>query len=258
MYKDAAHKTIFHEILGSDLPESEKSPSRLWQDGQVTVIAGTLTTASALSYATYCFLTQPDVLRQLREELQRAIPDPRRLPPLATLEQLPYLRSCIKEALRLSNGVSSRLQRIDPDKPILFTDRAMKKGKAYVLPPGTPISMTGMLMHTDPTVFKAPEVFNPQRWLDRPGLEKYLVPFARGSRQCIGMDLAYAELYVTLALVFRLYGSKEVRMDGDRGYLELYDTQFERDIEIVGDGITPLNRKESNGLRVRVRNLGQD
>jgi cytochrome P450 len=253
MYKEAAHKTIFHEILGSDLPESEKSPSRLWQDGQVTVIAGTLTTASALSYATYCFLTQPDVLKRLREELQTAIPNPSRLPPLATLEQLPYLRSCIKEALRLSNGVSSRLQRIDPEKPILFTDKVMNKGKPYLLPPGTPISMTGMLMHTDPEVFEEPDVFNPQRWLDHPGLEKYLVPFARGSRQCIGMDLAYAELYVALALIFRLYGSKEVKMDGDQGYLELYDTEFERDIEIVGDGITPLNRKESKGLRVRIR-----
>jgi len=253
MYKDAAHKTIFHEILASNLPDSEKSPSRLWQDGQTTVIAGTLTTASALSYATYYFLTQPDVLKQLRDELRAAIPDPTRLPPLATLEQLPYLRSCIKEALRLSNGVSSRLQRIDPEKPILFTDKVMKKGKVYVLPPGTPISMTGMLMHTDPEVFEAPMVFNPQRWIDRPGLEKYLVPFARGSRQCVGMELAYAELYVALALIFRLYGSKEVTMDGDRGYLELYDTQFARDLEIVGDGITPLTRKESNGLRIRVR-----
>lgn len=253
MYKDAAQKTIFHEILDSDLPEPEKSPSRLWQDGQVTVIAGTLTTASALSYATYCFLTQPDTLKQLRDELRTAIPNPSRLPPLATLEQLPFLRSCIKEALRLSNGVSSRLQRIDPEKPIVLTDRIMNKGKDYVLPPGTPISMTGMLIHTDPEVFEAPGVFNAQRWLDNPRLEKYLVPFSRGSRQCIGMDLAYAELYVALALIFRLYGSKEVRMDDDRGYLELYDTEFERDIEIVGDGITPLNRKESKGVRVRVR-----
>lgn len=253
MYKDAAQKTIFHEILASDLPESEKTPSRLWQDGQVTVIAGTLTTASALSYATYCLLTQQDILKRLREELRTAIPDPNRMPPLATLEQLPILRSCIKEALRLSNGVSSRLQRIDPDKPIVFTDKIMNKGKDYVLPPGTPISMTGMLIHTDPAVFEAPYVFNPQRWLDHPGLDKYLVPFARGSRQCIGMDLAYAELYISLALIFRLYGGNEVWMEGDRGYLELYDTQFERDIEIVGDGITPLNRKESKGLRVRVR-----
>lgn len=33
------HSTIFHEILSSKLPPEEKSSTRLWQDGQVTVIA---------------------------------------------------------------------------------------------------------------------------------------------------------------------------------------------------------------------------
>ena len=113
--------------------------------------------------------------------------------------------------------------------------------------------MTGMLIHFDATVFPEPLVFNPDRWLDTPGLEKYLVPFSRGTRQCIGINLAYAEIYVTLAMIFRSYGSAGVRFDGDKGYLELFDTEWARDVEIVGDGITPLNRKGSKGIRIQVK-----
>lgn len=252
-YKDSSHRTIFHEILNSDLAAVEKSPSRLWQDAQVTVIAGTLTTASALSYTLFCLLSHPPELRRLRSELETAIPNPNRIPQLATLEQLPFLTTCIKEGLRLSNGVSSRLQRIDPDNPIVFTDRTKNIGKRYILPPGTPLSMTGMLIHQDANIFPEPLVFNPDRWLDNPGLDKYLVPFSRGTRQCIGINLAYAEIYITLAVIFRLYGSPEVNKKGDRGYLELFETEWARDVEIVGDGVTPLHQKESKGIRIKVK-----
>lgn len=219
----------------------------------MTIIAGTLTTASALSYTLFCLLTQPDRLTRLKAELRVAIRDPSSLPQLATLEQLPFLTACIKEGLRLSNGVSSRLQRIDPNEPIVFTDKFKHRGKRYILPPGTPLSMTGMLIHFDESVFPNSLVFDPDRWLDHPGLEKYLVPFSRGTRQCIGMNLAYAEIYVTLAMVFRSYGSAEVRNPDDRGYLELFETEWERDVQIVGDGITPLNSKGSKGIRVKVK-----
>lgn len=252
-YKDASHQTIFHEILNSDLPPTEKSPSRLWQDAQVTVIAGTLTTASALSYTLFSLLSQPSLLRRLRSELETAIPNPKRIPQLATLEQLPFLTACIKEGLRLSNGVSTRLQRIDPDNPVVFTDRTRNIGKRYILPPGTPLSMTGMLIHQDASIFPEPLLFKPDRWLDNPGLEKYLVPFSRGTRQCIGINLAYAEIYITLAVIFRLYGSPEVKKKGDRGYVELFETEWARDVEIVGDGVTPLHRKESQGIRIKVK-----
>jgi cytochrome P450 len=35
--------------------------------------------------------------------------------------------------------------------------------------------------------------------------EKCLVPFSRGSRTCIGQNLALCELYVTLGTVFRRF-----------------------------------------------------
>jgi cytochrome P450 len=218
----------------------------------VTVLAGTLTTASALSYTFFSLLSQPYLLRRLRTELQIAMPNPKQAPPLATLEQLPFLTACIKEGLRLSNGVSTRLQRIDPDNSIVFTDKTRHKGKTYILPAGTPLSMTGMLTHLDENVFPDPLAFRPHRWLDGSAQDKYLVPFSRGTRQCIGINLAYAENYLTLAMLFRVYGSPEVRMKGDLGYLELFETEWGKDVEIVGDGVTPLNREGSKGIRVKV------
>lgn len=175
-----------------------------------------------------------------------AIPSPSTSVPVATLEQLPYLTAIIREGLRLSNGVSSRLQRIAPSEDLVYTTPSKK---VYTIPRGTPVGMTGMLMHYDPSLFAEPNSFRPERWTENPGLEKFLVPFSRGSRHCIGINLAYAELYLALATVFRVWGSKECK--GEKGYLELWETD-DRDWEIVGDGITPLVWKGSKGIRVKV------
>jgi cytochrome P450 len=248
--------TIFNEILNSDLPDNDKSFDRLWQDGVVTVIAGTLTTAAALSEITFHLLRQPEELRKLKEELAKTIPDSGNLPATSKLEQLPYLTGIIKEGLRLSNGISTRLQRIATQETLVYTDKTPdenvgEKEKQYLLRPGIPLSCTGMLIHLSPTYFKDPMEFRPQRWIENPGLDKYLVPFSRGTRQCVGINVAYAEIYLTLARVFSQYGSEDVKFPNDKGWLELHETTY-RDIEIIGDGVTPLYRAESNGVRIRV------
>lgn len=65
------------------------------------------------------------------------------------------------------------------------------------------------------------------------------------------MPLAYAELYLALARLFRVYGSREVQGDGDRGVLQLWETG-QVDVDIVGDGITPLVIEGSKGIRIKV------
>ncbi len=148
----------------------------------------------------------------------------------------------------MAYGVSHRLQRS-------FPDRAITYGK-YVIPPNTPVSMTSVLIHENPEIYPEPRKFNPERWLLRSPdndklssdaqlhmnthLLKYLVTFSRGTRACVGMNLAYAELYLTLANVFRKFE------------LELYETTRERDIDVVHDFFNPSPRLDSVGLRVRV------
>lgn len=107
----------------------------------------------------------------------------------------------IKEGLRLSFGVIGRLPRVVP------ASGAELHG--YHLPAGTIVGMSSWLMHRDPEVFPDPMKFDPERWLKSPAefrrLEHNMVPFGRGTRQCVGMPLAYTELYVTLATLFRRY-----------------------------------------------------
>jgi len=96
----------------------------------------------------------------------------------------------------------------------------------------------------DPEIFENPKDFRPERWLaDNPTLahiSHYWMPFSRGSRSCIGLNLALCEGYLTYATLFR-------RFD-----LELYDTNEERDIEVVRDGFVGEPVKESPGVRVKV------
>ncbi len=170
----SGQKTLFQELLTGSLPPEEKGLKRLVDEGQTMIAAGQQTTAHHLQTVTYHVVADPEIHGRLRVELESAIPNTASLPSLAQLEKLPYLRAVILEGHRFSHGVVSRLPRIAPDQPLHF--------KGWVIPAGTPVSMTSVIQHADPTKFPEPERYNPDRWLDAPErLEKYLVSFSRGT-----------------------------------------------------------------------------
>jgi cytochrome P450 len=50
--------------------------------------------------------------------------------------------------------------------------------------------MTGVFMHHNEDIFPDSQSFIPERWMDpdqRKYLERYMVAFSKGSRQCIGI-----------------------------------------------------------------------
>ena len=252
-YSDLVHPTLFHEILQSNLPESDKSVSRLKDEAAIVVGAGTLTTSWALSVALFHLLASPRILAKLKTELKSAVPDPDAMVPLPVLEKLPYLNAVVQEAIRLSYGVASRLQRISPEKPMLFKD--LNSGKKWIIPPNTPVGMTSVLIHQDESIFPDAVSFVPERWMQNPRLDRYLISFSKGSRQCLGINLAYAEMYLCLAGIFSRFGSggdDGVRMKGDEGVLKLFETGL-RDVEIHADGFVPLPAEGSLGVRIQVR-----
>lgn len=153
----------------------------------------------------------------------------------------------IKEGLRLGCGVTSRLQRISHE-PLLFPD--LTNHRDWIIPAGTPVSMTSILIHHDESIFPNSEEFRPERWED-PLLERYLVAFSKGSRQCLGMNLAWTEMYLWVSGVFRRFGSKDIRFEGDEGALELVGTDLE-DVRIVADRFVPIVKEGSKRVRVRV------
>ncbi|KAL3427154.1 cytochrome p450 [Phlyctema vagabunda] len=226
--------TIFHELLSSNLSEEDKTLSRLWQEGQVVIGAGAETTAACLAITAYHLLSNPDKLRRLKDELETAIPDKYEVPKLGVVEKLPYLSAVILESLRISTPVSSRLQRVAPNEILRFQD--------WDIPAGTPVGMTALLLHNDESIFPDPESFLPERWLSDGesgrNLERYLVAFSKGSRQCVGLNLARAELSLVNATMFR-------RFD-----MALFDVDFERDVAIKHEMFLPQPSRASKGIRV--------
>ncbi|KAL4941779.1 hypothetical protein BDV06DRAFT_235807 [Aspergillus oleicola] len=247
------YRTIFHEILDSKLPPAEKVLERLADEAAVTLAAGTLTTAWVLTVGIYFIVATPSILRKLKSELETAIPDPdiHTRAALTTLETLPYLRACVQEAIRLGYGAPGRVNQIAPEEAMPVRS---SNGRTLVIPPGTPTSMTVYLVHHDETLFPNSKSYKPERWIENPRLDKYLFGFGKGSRACAGINLAYAELTIALARLFRVYGTSEVKEANDVGRLELYDTGYE-DVECVGAMVLPRIRDATRGVRMTVRSL---
>ena len=86
-------KTIFHEILKANIPESEKETRRLADEAMVLLIAGMETTAQTLAAITYRLLTNPPILKHLKKELENALPHPTDIPEASKLDGLPFLVS---------------------------------------------------------------------------------------------------------------------------------------------------------------------
>ena len=72
--------------------------------------------------------------------------------------------------------------------------------------------MSAWLMHREPSAFPDPDKFDPERWLDADKTaycERFMVPFSRGNRMCIGQPLAMAELYIAIGELFRRFDDLE-------------------------------------------------
>ncbi len=174
------HPTIFHELLESDLPPEEKGVQRLGDEAQTILGAGLETTAWALTVATFHILNNPNILNKLRHELEQAIRDPYEEVEWQRLEKLPYLTACIQETLRLSYGVTARHPRISNQAPIKY--------KEWLIPPGTPVSMSTIDIHHDENIFPESHKYIPERWLENPQfLTRYLVSFGKDARSCLGI-----------------------------------------------------------------------
>ncbi|KAL8759742.1 MAG: hypothetical protein Q9199_000548 [Rusavskia elegans] len=233
-YKETtARPSMIKSFMDSPaLPESEKTPSRIKAEAQITIGAGTLTTTHALKAATYHMLVNPDVHSQLMTELEDRIRDSNKPPILMDLEQMPYLQAIMHETLHIFYGVSHRLQSNFPNRTPQY--------KHIAIPPGTPISMSQLHIHDNERYFPDPYKNNPGRWQGPNPRYKYLVPFGKGSRMCVGMGLAKAELLATLANMFCRFGRE----------MELFERERESDIDTVYDAFNPMPCREKIGLMV--------
>ncbi|TVY34214.1 Cytochrome P450 monooxygenase [Lachnellula subtilissima] len=233
-FKDVKYRTIFHDLLDSPiLPESDKSVDRLWQEAQLLMAAGTVTTATSIASALVYLLLDPKRMSVLLDELETAMPDITKPKNGTELAQLPYLSAVVHEVLRLVTGVSYRLARSAPHESLQVGE--------WTIPPNTAVSMHAPLIHHSPDVYPEPWSFIPERWLPTPtpaglperpahipaGNHKYLVPLSKGTRQCLGQPLAYAEVHMTIAYILRTF--VRVEKDGNGEALPR-DTDLKREL----------------------------
>lgn len=154
--------TVFVSMLDADVPPSEKSVSRLTEEGFTLTGAGTMTTANALNSIVYYILSQPDCLARLKEELRTAFPDPSAIRSSADLERLPYLTAVVTEGLRLSKGPPHRFARVSPVESYSYR---RPDGRVEVVPRGVPVGMSFIDILEDKEIFPDPHAFRPERWL---------------------------------------------------------------------------------------------
>lgn len=107
--------------------------------------------------------------------------------------------------------------------------------------------MTHYIQHHDERIFPSSQTFEPDRWLGNPQaphsskpLTHYLVSFSKGTRSCLGMNLAYAELYIGLATLFR------------RVNMELFETQRDA-VDMAMDQFTQSPKAGTKGVRVLIK-----
>jgi cytochrome P450 len=193
-------KSVIIEALGDErIPPEERTMDRLVDEGQVILFAGTENSARTLAIGMFHMLNNRELLAKARQDLAPIANVPDEELTMAMIEGLPYLTGMVKESIRLTYGPVTRLPRVATEETLHY--------KEYAIPPGTPVSQIHYFVHTNEAIFPEPLRFNPDRWVQAAEqgfpLNNYLVSFSKGSRQCLGMSLAYAEIYLTFVRIIR-------------------------------------------------------
>lgn len=201
-------------LTKSQLPEGEHGSTapfgELVADSNMMMNAGSDTTAAALSSTLYHLLSSPDCLEKLRQELDEQCPlesqeDPiDGILPYSSVSELPYLRACIDETLRLRPPIAYQLPRL-----VHAPGGATISG--HHIRQGTIVAISPYSIHRNKTLYQNPDAFNPDRWLNGSDpeqirrLKAYTIPFSQGSRACIGRHIAIVELQIVISTLVRRY-----------------------------------------------------
>ncbi|XP_053104924.1 cytochrome P450 4A11-like isoform X2 [Hemicordylus capensis] len=152
------------------------------------------TTASGISWTLYAMAQNPEHQQRCREEIMETLGE-RDVVQWDDLGKIPYTTMCIKESLRLYPPVPSVTRQLST--PITFCD-------GRTLPEGSLVAINIYNIHRNPAAWQDPEVFDPTRFSLENSSRRHshaFVPFAAGSRNCIGQQFAMNEMKVALVQI---------------------------------------------------------
>ncbi|TQN67766.1 Averantin hydroxylase [Colletotrichum shisoi] len=195
-------KDLFEGLL-KRREEWNLSFEKLSANGLILVLAGSETTATTLSGATYLLGRNPDVLRKLNAEVRSAFTDSSEIT-IGSVSKLAYTVAVLNEALRLYPPLTSGLVREIPNGGCQIASE--------FVPQGTFVEVQQWSANHSPDNWTRPWEFRPERFLDGGKGEHNhldaLQAFSLGPRNCIGknnlvvnISLAYAEMRLLLARI---------------------------------------------------------
>ncbi|KAH7099054.1 cytochrome P450, partial [Auriculariales sp. MPI-PUGE-AT-0066] len=171
----------------------------------IFLIAGTDTTAVALTYAFYHLAQLQDVYHHLRAELKSANMSGA-LGNVDVLRGLPYLNAFIKEILRAHSPAGGMIERVVNDGPMTFA--------GYIVPEGTTVGASALASGMREDLFPHATQVNPERWVEKTisgwaarkdismsEMNAAWHPFNLGLRACPGRQLAETEILLTITAV---------------------------------------------------------
>jgi cytochrome P450 len=168
---------------------SQMEDRELFEQLMTLVIAGHETTAISLAWAFHLVHTHRAVHERLSDELRAAGDD------ADALTKLPYLEAVCHETLRLMPLTVNVLRKVK--RPFTL--------KGWEVPPGLGVGASILLVHRNPAVYPEPEVFRPERFLERTFAPHEFLPFGGGARRCLGAAFATYEMKVVLGTLLRAH-----------------------------------------------------
>lgn len=162
-------------------------------------VAGTDTTAQLITMSHYVLGSNEDVQNKLREEVKRVVGESEEIK-YEHLLKMEYLNAFIKEVLRCYGPATGLF-------PRMITEDTEIGGIKFHR--GSAINASLLGAAWNPKYFAEPEVFRPERWLEKDGKgvkepTAYLA-FSAGSRRCIGEQLALIEARTFMAEIVRRF-----------------------------------------------------
>ncbi|KAI1143281.1 cytochrome P450 ClCP1 [Hypoxylon sp. FL0543] len=177
------------------------------------IVAGSETTATLLSGAIYFLTTHPDKLDRLAKEVRSSFNNDDEIT-LTSVGKLSYMLACLNEALRCYPPVPTGLPRQVPKGGVFISGK--------FIPEGTVVAVWQYAINHDSRYWTEPNTFAPERFLGDPKFKgdqlDAMQPFSTGPRNCIGRNLAYAEMRLILARI--IYNFDMTIDDGSREWLE--------------------------------------
>lgn len=160
------------------------------------MFAGTDSSGTVLASTCWYLAKDQAVYRKLRQEILDAD-----AAETHNLQSLKYLDAVTREGLRLARANPTRFPRVVPSQGWTFPSSS---GRQYYFPAGTSVAVAPGIMHFNAEVFEDPKTFSPERWLDpSPEMQRDLIPFNVGPRQCIARNMAQYELLVMISEIAR-------------------------------------------------------